>query len=63
MKKYRYSVTIFWLIYRYSAKTDRCYSRWNSMEKVYFSNKKEALQYASNNTLHYVKATIRKEVK
>ena len=63
--KYKYSVTIFWLVC-VTQKSKGAISwvyRWKRVSKDYFRTKKEAVLYASKNALHWVKSTIRREVK
>ena len=61
----KYSVTTFWLVcvQQKSKGTITWVNRWKRISKDYFKTKKQALSYASLNTMYYVKTTFRKEVK
>lgn len=73
MNKKKYSVTVYWLLTVKQTKEKfvgdyatfivvKNVRRWKRQYKFYFRTKKEALKYASECALHYVKATIRREV-
>lgn len=59
----KYSVTVYWLVLVFSMKKLIYVHRWHREFKFYFRTKKEALSYSSSSVGHYVKCTIRREVK
>ena len=69
MNKKKYSVTVYWLlsVKQFKQNPDGTFTiikyvrRWKRQYKFFFRTKKEALKYASETALHYVKATIRRE--
>lgn len=67
MNKKKYSVTVYYLL-PVEQKVEgtilvKWVHRWKREYKLYFITKKEALKYASGCAMHYVKVTIRREVK